>query len=117
MGTVTLNHSQVTGNTAVGGGGGIASGNLGKSTAIAGTLTLNFSKVNSNTVSGGSMNSPNSGGGIFDKSGTVVLNGSEVNWNTAPGSGRYLNLGCGHRQLQPGEQQHRAKRGRRHRQR
>ncbi len=93
-GTVTLNHSQVTGNTAVGGGGGIASGNLGKSTAIAGTLTLNFSKVNSNTVSGGSMNFPSSGGGIFDKSGTVVLNGSEVNWNTAPGSaGGISNLG------------------------
>ncbi len=92
-GTVTLNHSQVTGNAAVDAGGGIASGNLGKSTALLGTLTLNFSKVNNNTVSGAPMQ-PNSGGGIVDKSSTVVLNGSQVNWNTAAGSaGGISNVG------------------------
>ncbi len=85
-GTVTLNHSQVTGNRAVGAGGGIASGNLGKSTGILGTLTLNFSQVNNNTVSGGSMNFPNVGGGIIVKYGTAVLNASQVNGNTAAGS-------------------------------
>lgn len=78
-GTVTLNHSVVTGNTANGaegpgtpGGGGIF--NAG------GTLTLNNSQVNGNSAGGAN------GGGIVNANGTVVLNSSQVNANMA-GSG------------------------------
>ena len=93
-GIVTVNRSRLTGNAAVGGGGGIASGNLGKSPGLLGTLTLNRSQVSSNTVTGGSQNFPNAGGGIIDKSSTVVLNDSQVTWNTAAASaGGIANVG------------------------
>ena len=78
-GTVTLNHSQVTGNTAVQAGGGIGSGDLGTPGVILGSLTLNSSQVNGNTTGG-------TGGGIAVKYGTAVLNTSSVNDNTAGAS-------------------------------
>src|SRR6266702_4063978 len=77
-GTLTLNHSQVSGNAAQGGpmsnGGGIASGTLG--TGPLGTTTLNASQVNGNTTSG-------SAGGILNRGGTFTLNASQVTGNTA----------------------------------
>ncbi len=86
-GTVVLNHSQVTGNTAVMAGGGIGSGDLGMSEAIVGTLTLNSSQVYGNTTGG-------TGGGIANKFGTAVLNASSVNNNTSGASaGGIANVG------------------------
>jgi hypothetical protein len=89
-GTLTLNHSQVTGNTAEGGpmsdGGGIASGTLG--TGPLGTTTLNASQVNGNTTSG-------SAGGILNHGGTLTLNASQVNGNTAADGGGGIASGTG----------------------
>jgi predicted outer membrane repeat protein len=89
-GTLTVNHSQVTGNTAQGGpmsnGGGIASGTLG--TGPLGTTTLNSSQVNGNTTSG-------SAGGILNHGGTLALNGSQVNNNTAGNGGGGIASGTG----------------------
>src|ERR1017187_2501970 len=79
-GTLTLSHSEVTGNASEGAmmsaGGGIASGTLG--TGPLGTTTLNFSQVNGNTTSG-------SAGGILNHAGTLTLNFSQVNGNTSNG--------------------------------
>ena len=135
-GTLTLNHSQVTGNTAVQAGGGIGSGNLGMSSTILGTLTLNSSQVNGNTTGGtgggiavkygtavlnaSSVSNNTAGasaGGIADVGGALSLNFSQVNNNTAQGGGGGIANGNGmggvgppsrHTQplLQPGEQQH-----------
>src|SRR5271166_1040530 len=89
-GTLTLNHSTVTGNTSAGGmmsaGGGIASGTNG--TGPVGTTTLNFSQVNGNTTSG-------SAGGILNHAGTLNLNASQVNGNTAAGGGGGIASGTG----------------------
>jgi hypothetical protein len=81
-GAVTLNHSQVTGNTADavgipgGGGGGVLN--------FAGTLTLNDSQVNGNSSpNGGGIASGN--GGAPGSSSTLILNNSQVNRNTASG--------------------------------
>src|SRR6266851_1440997 len=78
-GTLTLDHSKVTGNASEGammsaGGGGIASGTLG--TGPLGTTSLNFSQVTGNTTSA-------SAGGILNHAGTLTLNASQVNGNTA----------------------------------
>jgi hypothetical protein len=92
-GTVTLNHSQVTGNAATQAGGGIASATFDPSSVA--KLTLNNS-----TVTGNSQTDPNGlgGGGIVNILGTVTLNTSQVNRNTAQGfvgggiaNGDYLN--------------------------
>lgn len=89
-GTLTLNHTKVTGNTSAGGmmsaGGGIASGTLG--TGPVGTATLNFSQVTGNTTSG-------SAGGILNHAGTLILNASQVNGNTAAGGGGGIASGTG----------------------
>jgi hypothetical protein len=89
-GTLTVNHSQVTGNTAQGGpmsnGGGIASGTLG--TGPLGTTTLNASQVNGNTTSG-------SAGGILNHGGTLTLNASQVDNNTAGNGGGGIASGTG----------------------
>ena len=89
-GTLTLNHSTVTGNASAGGmmsaGGGIASGTFG--IGPLGTTTLNFSQVNGNTTSG-------SAGGILDHAGTLILNFSQVNRNTAAGGGGGIASGTG----------------------
>ena len=73
-GTLTLDHSKVTGNASEGammsaGGGGIASGTLG--TGPLGTTILNFSQVTGNTTSA-------SAGGILNHAGTLTLNASQV---------------------------------------
>src|ERR1022692_746857 len=89
-GTLTLSHSEVTGNASEGAmmsaGGGIASGTLG--TGPLGTTTLNFSQVNGNTTSG-------SGGGILNHAGTLSLNTSQVNGNTAAVGGGGIASGTG----------------------
>jgi len=69
-GTLTLNNSSVSGNTANGAGGGIY--NLG-------TLTLNNSSVSGNTANG-------AGGGIYNVS-TLTLNNSTISGNMANGAG------------------------------
>ena len=89
-GTLTLNHSQVTGNAAQGGpmsnGGGIASGTLG--TGPAGSAILNASQVSGNTTSG-------SAGGILNHGGALVLNASQVTGNTAANGGGGIASGTG----------------------
>ena len=89
-GTLILNASQVTGNTAQGGpmsaGGGIASGTLG--TGPLGTATLNASQVTGNTTSG-------SAGGILNHGGTLTLNASQVADNTAANGGGGIASGTG----------------------
>jgi hypothetical protein len=71
-GTLTLNHSTVSGNTGGSSGGGINNDH--------GTLALNHSTVSGNT--GGS-----SGGGINNDHGTLVLNNCTVRGNTTAGNG------------------------------
>ncbi len=89
-GTLTVNHSKVTGNASEGGmmsaGGGIASGTFG--TGPLGTTTLNFSQVTGNTTSG-------SAGGILNHAGTLTLNASQVNGNTAAVGGGGIASGTG----------------------
>jgi hypothetical protein len=89
-GTLTLNHSQVTGNISEGAmmsaGGGIASGTLG--TGPLGTATLNFSQVTGNTTAG-------SAGGILNHAGTLTLNHSQVDGNTAAVGGGGIASGTG----------------------
>ena len=83
-GTVTLNFSTVTRNTATDAGGGIASATLGTPTVA--KLTLNFSRVTDNSQTAGPA-SPNSlgGGGIASILGKVTLNVSQVSGNSAMG--------------------------------
>src|SRR6266705_1397898 len=90
-GTLTLNHSQVSGNAAQGGpmsnGGGIASGTLG--TGPLGTTTLNASQVNGNTAAtGGGGIASGTGGMGTNSASTLVLNSSQVTGNTAKGGPR-----------------------------
>lgn len=89
-GAVTLNHSQVTGNTAAGGGGGIASGTADPThLGPIGTLTLNFSQVNGNVTLGAG------GGGILNRAGTLTLNFSHVDGNISAGGGGGIASGSG----------------------
>ena len=87
LGKVTLNVSQVSGNTAMGFvGGGIASGDYIDTPPSnpSSSLTLNGSRVTGNTA-------PNAGGGgIQNLLGTVTVNNSQVNGNTSLERGRYL---------------------------
>jgi CSLREA domain-containing protein len=71
-GTLTVNNSTVSSNTADSHGGGIRNYDTG-------TLTLNDSTVG--------YNSADYGGGIYDYGGTLTLNNSTVNGNTADGYG------------------------------
>src|SRR5262245_43050807 len=81
LGTVTLNGSQVSNNTAHGFvGGGIANGDYFGFSGTSSVLTLNNSQVNSNTADG-------NGGGIQNLLGTVTLNSSQVNGNTSLNGG------------------------------
>jgi hypothetical protein len=80
-GTLRLNNSVVTHNTASNAGGGIASGTMGPGPGA--SLTLNNSEVSWNTV-------PPTGqgaGGILSISGTLTLNNTTVDHNTASGGG------------------------------
>src|SRR5713101_4303528 len=91
-GTLTLDHSQVNGNTAAVGGGGIGSGTGGMGGNGSSMLTVNFSQVDGNTSGGG----PLTGAGGIANGGTAIINASQVNGNTAPGAygGGILNHGA-----------------------
>jgi predicted outer membrane repeat protein len=95
-GTVVLNHVSVTKNTAVVGGGGIASATMASGTA---RLTLNNSSVTNNTQSLSATDMGVGGAGILNILGTAVLNSSTVSGNTAQGfvgggiaNGDYINF-------------------------
>jgi hypothetical protein len=92
-GTLTLNHSQVTGNTAAE-GGGIASGSMGGAGPL-GTTTLNFSQVDGNTSIGSPSTMNGSAGGILNHGGTLILNFSRVDGNTAGSGGGGIASGTG----------------------
>ncbi|MEW6359460.1 MAG: choice-of-anchor Q domain-containing protein, partial [Planctomycetota bacterium] len=72
-GTLTVNSSTISGNTAA---GFMANGNGGGICTWDGTLTVNSSTISGNTVGW-------SGGGIFIDSGTVTVNSSTISGNTA----------------------------------
>ena len=80
-GTLLLNRSVVTGNTASNAGGGIASGTMGPGPGA--TLTLNNSEVSSNTVPPSGMG----GGGILNIAGTLDINNSTIDHNSGSGGG------------------------------
>jgi hypothetical protein len=82
LGNVSLNQSQVNGNTAQGGvGGGIANGDYFTGSSSASVLTVNGSEVNDNTA-------PNAGGGgIQNALGSVTVNNSHVNGNSSLNGG------------------------------
>ena len=85
-GTVTLNRSQVTANTATGAGGGIASATFDPASVA--RLTLNNSSVTANSQTlPPSMEGTGGlgGGGIVTILGVATLNSSQVNDNTAMG--------------------------------
>jgi predicted outer membrane repeat protein len=95
-GTVSLNHTQVTGNTATEAGGGIASVTFDPSSVA--KLTLNQSSVSENQQTDDSQDALG-GGGIVNILGTASLNQSQVNGNDAQGfvgggiaSGDYMNF-------------------------
>jgi hypothetical protein len=96
LGTVTLNVSQVSGNTAMGlVGGGIASGDYISFSRSSSFLTLNGSRVTGNTA-------PNAGGGgIQNLLGTVTVNNSQVNGNTSLNGGG-ISSGNGNGGIPPG---------------
>ena len=98
LGRVTLNGSQVSGNTAQGFvGGGIASGDYIDMPASnpSSVLILNNSRVTGNTA-------PNAGGGgIQNLLGTVTLNRSQVNGNTSLNGGG-ISSGNGNGGVPPG---------------
>jgi hypothetical protein len=96
-GTVSLDHSQVIGNTAAVAGGGIASATFDPSSRA--QLTLNHSVVSNNHETGGPEDEALGGGGILNNVGTLTLNNTQVNDNTAQGfvgggiaSGDYFNF-------------------------
>ena len=96
-GTVTLNHSQVSDNTAVQAGGGIASATFDPSSVA--RLTLNNSAVTGNGQTLSAEDNGVGGGGIVNILGTTTLNNSTVNNNTAQGfvgggiaNGDYMNF-------------------------
>ena len=82
-GTVTLNRSRVTGNTATEAGGGIASATVDPSSVA--KLTLNKSEVTGNSQTLNPQAGGLGGGGIANVLGTVTLNRSQVDGNTAAG--------------------------------
>src|ERR1700674_1255989 len=89
-GAATLNHSQVTGNTGAGGGGGIASGIVDPNhLGPIGAVTLNHSQVNGNIALGGG------GGGILNRAGALTLNFSQVDNNISRGGGGGIASGTG----------------------
>ena len=92
-----MNHSQVTGNTALLAGGGIASATFDPSSVA--RLTLNNSEVTDNQQTLVRQDGGLGGGGIVNLLGTVTLNSSQANENTAQGfvgggiaNGDYMNF-------------------------
>jgi predicted outer membrane repeat protein len=74
-GILTINWSQVNGNSAGGYGGGILNGLPNPKAPITGTLTISHSQVNGNTATLG-------GGGIYSVTGGAVsLTSTSVNGN------------------------------------
>jgi hypothetical protein len=80
-GTLRLNRSVVTHNSASGAGGGIASATMGPGPGA--TLSLNNSEVSWNAVPPTGMG----GGGILSIAGTLDINNSTIDHNTASGGG------------------------------
>jgi len=96
-GSVTLDHTQVTGNAAVAAGGGIASATFDPSSVA--TLTLDHSTVSDNQQTLDGPDGGLGGGGILNIDGTVTINRSQVNGNDAEGfvgggiaNGDYMNF-------------------------
>src|SRR5436190_4952337 len=96
-GTLSLNHSQVTGNTATQAGGGIVSATFDPSSMA--KLTLNNSSVSENQQTVAGQDGGLGGGGILSILGTATVNRSQVNRNNAQGfvgggiaSGDYMNF-------------------------
>jgi hypothetical protein len=91
-GTLILNASKVSDNTAAGGGGGgIASGTGGMGGAGSSILVVKFSLISGNAANGG----PMAGAGGISNGGTATITASVVAGNTAPGAagGGILNHG------------------------
>jgi hypothetical protein len=91
-GTLILNASKVSDNTAAGGGGGgIASGTGGMGGPGSSILVVKFSQISENAANGG----PMAGAGGISNGGTATITGSVVAGNTAPGAagGGILNHG------------------------
>jgi predicted outer membrane repeat protein len=82
-GSVTLDHSQVTNNSAGVGGGGIASATFDPSSPA--TLTVRHSVVSGNQQLAGPNDNGLGGGGILNVDGTATVDHSQVNGNTAQG--------------------------------
>ena len=111
-GTLILNASKVSDNTAAGGGGGgIASGTGGKGGPGSSILVVKFSQISGNTANGG----PMAGAGGISNGGTATITASEVDGQHRPGR-------RGRRDPQPrrddphrqqGHRQHRPRRQRR----
>jgi len=80
-GTLQLNRSVVTHNTASNAGGGITSGTMGPGPGA--TLTLNNSQVSWNTVPPTGMG----GGGILSIAGILNVNNSSIDHNSGSGGG------------------------------
>ena len=83
LGSATVSHSQVNGNTSLN-GGGISSGNQGSPTGTA-QLTVSHSRVNENTATagGGGEGPPIAAGGIANGSNATISH-SEVEHNNTP---------------------------------
>ena len=91
-GTLILNASKVSDNTAAGGGGGgIASGTGGMGGPGSSILVVKFSQISGNAANGG----PMAGAGGISNGGTATITASVVAGNTAPGAagGGILNHG------------------------
>jgi hypothetical protein len=82
-GAVTLDHAQVTNNSAVGVGGGIVSATFDPSSVA--TLTLRHSSVSDNQQTLDGNDGGLGGGGIANIDGTLTLDHSQVNGNSAQG--------------------------------
>jgi hypothetical protein len=81
-GTVILNHTVISGNEASDGGGGVSN--------VGGTVTVNHTTISGNK-------SDDNGGGLSNEEGTVlIINGSSISQNIAGGEGGGLsNFGTG----------------------
>ena len=80
---LNLNNSQVTGNDAVAGGGGILN--------AAGMLTIENSTISDNSSNSGRVGAP--GGGILNESGELTINNSTISQNSAFQSGAIATRG------------------------
>jgi hypothetical protein len=79
LGTLSVDRSILTGNSALGGGA------IGSS----GTATIDRSEIDHNTGIGSPDPTvmPQGGGGIINKAGALTITNSDISWNSAPGGG------------------------------